>query len=267
MSMFANLHPWKGAICGAAALLLGLTPQPLDRICRAAEPAVQLPDQTPRDWVLTSAAKRALQNDEQLKRLGLGVSVNNKVATIWGTLSSKDMATHAEETLKKIKGIAAVINECRIVPVDLVPQAVADAVNKARNQGDDPDTSAKQSFPPPLAPASRVVAKPGYDGLPLRPRIDPNEAAPGAPIALSPRPVVLLSPVANDANASVKDLDEWEKVRRAEKRFKDVTLVAQNGLLKINGVVPRMKDAWDLAEKLNSLPGVKQVILGDVAEK
>jgi hypothetical protein len=246
-----------------------LMPQLLAPYSRAAEPlTVQLPEQTPRDWVLTSAAKRALQNDEQLVRLSLGVSVNNKVATIWGTLPSKEMATRADETLKKIKGVAAVINECRIVPVDLVPQAVADAVNKARNQGDDPDTSAKQSFPPPLAPTSRVVAKPGYDGLPLKPSGVPHDLVPGDSIAPSPRAAVLLSPVTNDGvDAPTADLNEWERARRSEKRFKDVTLVAQNGIVKINGIVPQMKDAWDLAEKLNNLAGVKQVILGDVTEK
>jgi BON domain len=269
MITLASLHPWKGAICGSAAFLLGLTPAPLDCYCRAADPlTVQLPEQTPRDWVLTSAAKRALQNDEQLVRLSLGVSVNNKVATIWGTLPSKEMGTRAEETLKKIKGIAAVINECRIVAVDPVPQAVADAVNKARHQGDDPDTSAKQSFPPPLAPTSRVVAKPGYDGLPLKPNGDPPAIDPGAPNVTSPRAAVLLSPVASDGvDAPPTKLSEWESARRSEIRFKDVSLVAQNGIVKINGVVPQMKDAWDLAEKLNNLAGVKQVILGDVTER
>jgi hypothetical protein len=266
MRMLAVLHPWKGAVCGGAAILLGLTPQPLDRSCRGVEPlAVQLPEQTPRDWLLTSEAKRAFQHDEQLARLGLGVSVNNKVATIWGAIPSAETATHAEETLKKIKGIAAVMNECRIVPVDGVPQAVADAVNKARNQGDDPDTSANQSFPPAGAPTSRVVAKPGLDGLPLTSNDNPLQTVPGAPSVPSPRAAVLLSPVASDAPAA--DLKDWDAILRSEKRFKDVTLDAKNGIFKINGVVPRMKDAWDLAEKLNSLQGVKQVILGNVVEK
>ena len=57
-----------------------------------------------------------------------------------------------------------------------------------------------------------------------------------------------------------------EKVRSSEPRFKNVTLEVKGGVVKITGKVPKMKDAWDLAEKLNAVNGVRQVILGNVQE-
>lgn len=266
MICLADFFPRKGAVHGGAALLLGLMPSPFADVLFAAEQRpIQLPEQTPRDFVLTSAARRAIQKDEQLASLNLGISVNNKVATIWGTIPSAETARRVEEALKKISGIAAVMNECRIVPNDPVPEAVADAVKKARNQADDPATSAKHSpVPPPAAMTSRVVAKPNADELAPKPKGDVNEVAPGAPLLPTPPATVLLAPIPVE---EASDLEDWEAVRRSDLRFKDLTLSVKDGVVRINGVVAKTKDAWDLAGKLNKLPDVKQVIVGNVVEK
>ena len=264
MRFFANLFPRKRAVYGGAAILLGLFAQPFALSARAAEPkTVQLPELSPRDWLLTNQARRAIQKDEQLSPLNLGVTVKNKVATIWGTIPSTEMAKRAEETLKKINGIAAVISECRIVVPDLVPQAVADAVKKARNEGEAPETSAKVS---PGSTASRIVAKPD-EGLAPKPVGDPNEVVPGAPLLNRPPAVVLLSPFTEEPPSNTRSVDSIEKVRLSESRFKGVVLEERDGVVKLHGIVPRMKDAWELADKLNALPGVKQVILGKLSEK
>jgi hypothetical protein len=140
---------------------------------------------------------------------------------------------------------------------------VADAVKRIREQNA-LRIPAKPLEMPSTATTTRTVAKPNPDEFSPKPNGDPNEAAPGAPLLPPPPTVVLLNPIPADSRA---DLEEWEMVRRSEVRFKEVILEAKAGVIKINGLVARTKDAWDLAEKLNRLPGVKQVILGNVAEK
>lgn len=256
MSLLTSLLPRKGAVYGGAAILLGLSPQPFTPIIYAADQrAIQLPEQTPRDWVMTNAARRALQKDEQLGALALGVSVNNKVATVWGTIPSIDAFSRAEELLKKLGSIAAVINECRIVPNDPFPQAVADAVKKHREPIEDAITSAK----PVVAPTTRTVAKPSVEVTPPPVVLDPRTDSTKAPAALLTPPTFDLVPPSGG--------NDWDWILASDKRFKDLKIDVSGGVVRIQGVVVRMKDAWDLVEKLNALPEVKQVIMGKVTEK
>ncbi|MCE9531971.1 MAG: BON domain-containing protein [Planctomycetes bacterium] len=260
MSLFAKFLPVKGAVYEGAAILLGLLPTPypslLPSVHAADQRVAQQPDLSGRDWLLTNQARRALQKDEQLAALRIGVSVKDKVATIWGTIPSADTAKRAEELLRKISGIVIVMNDCQIVASDPIPQAVADAVKKARELGEDPNTSAKLDPASPTTPASRVVAKPGPDLL------DPTVSVSNS---VKPPPAATLQvPVAIEPD---QNLDTWERIRRSDNRFKDMNLVMKDGVLKISGSAARLKDAWDLAGKLNALPNVKQVIVGAVTEK
>jgi hypothetical protein len=91
-----------------------------------------------------------------------------------------------------------------------------------------------------------------------------NEVAPGSPVLPPPPATVLLAPIPVE---EAGNLEDWEQLRRSQPRFKDVALDFKDGVVRVNGVVPRMKDAWDLAEKLNALPRVRQVIMGNVVEK
>lgn len=268
MRLFANLLPTKGAVYGGAAIILGLMPANFVLSVRGAEPPPRFastpnsPRDEVRDWVLANQARRALLKDEKIAALNVGVSVKNKVATIWGILPSAEVAKQIEESLKKVSGIASVVNECKIVPPgSLIPQQVADAVKRLREQHENEVVRAE----PPVAPTGRqVVAKPAPEMLSPRPvnesheaRLPPLQSAPAA---------VLLAPEFS-GEPPRQDFDSVEKVRGSEPRFKEVLLEMKGGVVKINGKVPRMKDAWDLAKKLNAVNGVQQVILGNVQEK
>ena len=61
--------------------------------------------------------------------------------------------------------------------------------------------------------------------------------------------------------------DPYEEIRVSDKRFKDITLLVSNGVIRINGEVKKMQDAWDLAARLNQVPGVRQVIVSRVREQ
>jgi hypothetical protein len=260
MRPIAALLPGKGVVYGGAILLLALQSHSFSARTHAGEPKTAVSaDLSPRDWVVTTQARKALQKDAQLSTCRIGVSVKDKVATIWGSIPNADMIKRAEEALKKVPGIVAVISECRIVPADdPIPQAVADAVKKAQG---DPGTSAKLPLPPPAAPTGRVVTAKPPEGFVPRPNTETgNPAVPSQPAA------VLLNPVPT-SGIQVNAADPLESARLSDKRFKDLVLELRGGVVRVSGSAARMKDAVDLAEKINDLPGVRQVILGNVQEK
>lgn len=265
MRLFASLLSGKGAVYGGAAFLLGLVPPPFESVTRAETPPriTAIPGAArdeARDWVLTNQARRAVMKDDQLSSLNLGVSVRDRVATIWGTLPSAEVGKRAEEMLKKINGIASVVNECKIVPAaNPVPQQVADAVK--RLQGDE-GVDSKPPSPPAATTGRQVVAKPAPEMLPPRPVHETHETR--LP-AIGPPAAVLLQPVFT-SNVREAGFNSIEKARESEPRFKDLSLEVKGGVVKISGRVSSLKDALDLAEKLNAIPDVRQVILGNVQE-
>jgi BON domain len=265
---FASLLPRKGAVYGGAAVLLGLMPPEFVLTVRGAEPPPRLaaisvaPREDARDWVLANQARRALLKDEQIASFNVGVSVKDKVATIWGTLPSAEVGKRIEEMLKKINGIASVVNECKIVPpASPVPQQVADAVKRLQ---DGEEVASRPVAPPAATTGRQVVAKPAPEMLAPRPVNDPHEAR---LTPLQPPPAAVLLPPVLSSDAPTMGNDSVETVRNSEPRFKEVALDVKGGVVKINGRVGKMKDAWDLAEKLNNVNGIRQVILGNVQEK
>jgi hypothetical protein len=220
------------------------------------------PREDVRDWVLSNQARRVLLKDEQIASFNVGLTVKDRVATIWGTLPSAEVGKRAEEMLKKINGIASVVNECKIVPpANPVPQQVADAVKRLQEN----DTVDGRPMPPPVATTGRqVVAKPAPEMLPPKPVNDPHEAR-LPPLPAAPGAVLLQPVFASEVRET--GFDSVEGVRNSEPRFKEVALDVKGGVVKINGRVSKMKDAWDLAERLNNVNGVRQVILGNVQEK
>jgi hypothetical protein len=89
----------------------------------------------------------------------------------------------------------------------------------------------------------------------LEPRIDPTK-----------QPAALLAPPAFDLVPPAGGND-WDWILASDTRFKGLKIDVRDGIVKVQGSVVRMKDAWDLVEKLNALPEVKQVIMGNVTEK
>ena len=53
------------------------------------------------DWILSDRARRSLLRDEQIASLNVGVTVKDKVATIWGTLPSADVGKRTKRCSRK----------------------------------------------------------------------------------------------------------------------------------------------------------------------
>jgi hypothetical protein len=217
---------------------------------RAGEPPsviAGLPPESPADWKLGLQARSALQQDKTLQSVNIGVTIRGGTATLWGPLPDAETVRAAQACLKRIKGIEKVIDDTRIVPpVDPLPAQVADA---RRSQG-------VKTEPNGPAPSSVTTAKVTSS----RPA-DLANIAPARP-SIDPAPAVLLRPM---LAAQAPDFDHlWNALRLKDARFRDVTLENQRGVLRINGTVPRIADAWELAEKLADFPGVVQVLLDKV---
>jgi BON domain len=242
----------------AAAILIGLAASG-GRPCAAepAAPALAQAPSSPADWKLSLQARKALQQDKRLEGLNVGLTIHGSVANLWGPVPSADSAHFAEECLKKVPGITAVVNGTRVVPpADPLPAQVAEALRaqSLKSEAAVPPpatvTTAKMTSNRPPAEALREFARP----MPID-RQSPADRA----------PAVLLPPMADGQST---DFDAfWERLRDKEPRFRDVVLESQAGIVRINGSVARMADAWEVAEKLAEFPGVKQVVLDKVQSK
>src|SRR2546423_1505766 len=71
---------------------------------------------------MTLQARQLLRKDEALASVNLGVSVREGIATVWGTVPSKELARHVEERLRQVKGVTQVRSTIRVeLPADPVP--------------------------------------------------------------------------------------------------------------------------------------------------
>jgi hypothetical protein len=74
---------------------------------------------TPRDGRLTLRSRQALFADPDLAACNLGVSVQDGVATLIGTVPTNDLAARAVERLRRVAGLLDVQSELKVVaPAD-----------------------------------------------------------------------------------------------------------------------------------------------------
>jgi len=66
------------------------------------------------DLELGLRARKALLQDQELAGQILGLSIRNRVATLWGTASSVSITTRAEDCLRNLPGLSAIRSELYI---------------------------------------------------------------------------------------------------------------------------------------------------------
>lgn len=181
-----------------------------------------------RDMRLTMRALAALQEDKELK--GLGVEVKNGTAHLWGPVADRAAERRAVSRLGLIVGIKDVKTDCHYArpqprqPVDLFAARKVDLPPAA--PGIPPATSR-----PPFTPVTPAVKK------------GPSAAS------VSRGPVMSLSARVTEA-------------RKADPRFRAVRVVVRGN----NLTVLRGDDevaASLFAQRLEAIPGVGDVVLGE----
>ena len=219
----------------------------------AADPAP--PATTPaEDPKLSRAAYSALQGDETLSDLNIGVRVlSGGTAVLWGTAAPADV-TRAEALLKALPGITKVVSTCDslgaadplVVRVEAQVRS-ADKSEPGKPRMPKPDTG-KIEAPSVLTPTAAVAKHTTKVEKPL------------VALSVAREPVArLLDPV---SVAPPVDYAAVEQIRKSDPRFARLTFDLRDGRVVIGGGVAEPEAAWDLARKVAPLVGDRDVVVG-----
>jgi hypothetical protein len=213
------------------------------RVPTHAEPLTWVPSPSPHtnqvslDLELGLRARKALLQDEVLAGQPIGISVRNRIATLWGTASAPAVARRAEECLRNLPGLAAVRNDLYIDGRNTPPRP------QSRTPGSQPQLPHPQRAPGALVhrageqtpaasqefswrPAQRrqtetlpgsadrfMPAKPSPESLPGFPTSDsiriPSQArirAEETPAVMPAMSLPITPPAANSARATLPSL-------------------------------------------------------------
>src|SRR3712207_6613159 len=82
----------------------------------AAGRGIAAPPGVVEDILYTMQARKLLAEDAALRPLNLGVSVKNRVATLWGPVPKAELGRQAESRLRKMIELRDVRNELDVTP-------------------------------------------------------------------------------------------------------------------------------------------------------
>ena len=236
------------------------------------------------DVVLARSALSALDAEAELKGVNLVVSVVNGVAVIGGPVPSVAIAERAEQVVRKVRGMKEVRNTCFISSgPDPLLKAVADKAGSSlppRPAISDLPGVLSNQVPPPVSPfppnTSVAATNANSTVVALKPPLSVPGAGNilGAPVgpAGTNTSTPVVPPVPATAPGQLTGsttgvLSAVNDVRKTEARFASLTVELQNGVLVVAGSAPRPSDAWDFARKLQQVPGVSRVAVGNVTGK
>jgi hypothetical protein len=262
----------------------------------------QPPNRVSDDLDLGLRARNLLLQEKVLAGQILGVTVRNRIAILWGVVSSPSVALHAENCLRGLPGLVAIRCQLSIDP--------GTEHSGERNPGCDP--------PPPLPESRRVPGKlvhrveeqastPGLEfhwrpagqrgpeRTPARPAKSPlpserravklaAESLPGFPssdsngASLPVMPALVLPPLPSVANAArpgmppppagfqttASLLSRIEAVRLADDRFRGLRAEVRGDAVYLRGTVYSWDHLFELARSLSQLPGVRRVLFEEV---
>ena len=258
-----------------------------------------LSEPTERDCRLMLDALQALQKDQTLASLNLGVTVQNHVVTLWGPVPSAAMAQRARQQLLQVPGVAEVVNDLEIerppdpltenitLPFLRPENSLADLWNQARPpsspvRGD--GQGQRGMVPASGSPwgakeygLARITTTPerrpdNPAGLVIRGFSPPDppevqgspDTVPGPSREVTLKtPVPVLMPVA--VSPPPADLPRMvEQLQQSNPRLRWVHPEVAGGVVRLRGTVFRWEDLLELAQAIAKIPGVERVILEDV---
>src|SRR5262249_24124852 len=208
-----------------------------------------------RDDELRLQAQRLLREDRTLGPLGLGVTVRDGVATVWGVVPSRDLRDRAVRTLRQAECVVDVRNELQIArkreePLPLPP------LHRA------PPTRTQSASPDPVS--GSLGALTGRDPVPELP---PTSPPPNNPVTLlSPRPAapgpgLVPGRLVNGQPPPPTLAAAVEQVRRSDARFRSVRVEVRGKVIVLRGNGENSDHVMLLAQALSGLPGVERVVV------
>ncbi len=235
----------------------------------AADKAVWVPsplhatDSSTQDLELTLRARQALQASLQDDAQGVGVSVHNRVATLWGSVPSAEVAQRAEERVRRVIGLIGIHNQLQIQP----------AVGSNRTHALPPDrmnavttrvTSRDKSDKSPIAAKPELSAT-VPNGKPKQQDTNGLRQPDGNAAEISVVMPALSLP--GPPKGSTGLTQAVESLRLSDERFRGIRPEVIDGIVYLRGTVYRMDHLFELARSVSRLPGVRRVVLDDVHEE
>ncbi|HEV3117437.1 MAG TPA: BON domain-containing protein [Gemmataceae bacterium] len=250
------------------------------------DPAIQ-------DMELTLRARRALADDPVIAKLDLGVEVRNRVATLWGSVSSKELCQQAEARLRNGLGLTAVCNELHIDAADapggpLPPLQVRSPLAEPMIRESPPQRQTVAQRPSDIAAVmsqevlwhaatARTITKAPLEdshgtAAPALPAVKPAGASkppmplvslPGYPVRdVMPTPAApALAPA---AEKSVDLATAVESFRTRDARYQGIKPEIRGHVVVLRGTVLRWDHLYDLARSVSTIRGVERVVLDNV---
>jgi osmotically-inducible protein OsmY len=216
-----------------------------------------------RDTKLTLLARQALQADRELAPHNLGVSVQDRAATLWGPVPSVALARRAEILLRNLAELVEVHNELHLDPTQdpgptksSPPRPREPSFQKTKPTG----SAALTGFPRERAKVAvgqeEQRAPPDKKTLVLPPITIPTPA--GA--RQSPA-----DPVRGDQTRARKTAggltEALGQLRKRNPQFRSVQTEIRGRLVYVRGTAGQSEQVSQFAQAIAELPGVERVVL------
>lgn len=220
------------------------------------------------DCRLSLQARQAMLRDADLESFNLGVSVNRRVATVWGAVPTKRLAARAVATVRNVQGIAAVVDQiCIEAPLHMpVPRREFRPPAGGFDHKDRVPPAPQPKLQPPLPEYATkpsvprlgtTVALPGPIGGNSTSRHEAKPAKPEKP-APTAQPTPKTSAAEQSLNAAIDNLCH------SSPRYRHLRAQVADGVVRLQGTVVRGEDLFALAQSIGRLSGVTRVIVDGV---
>lgn len=206
------------------------------------------------DTGLVVKARQALADDDELAEWNLGVSVHDRVATVWGDVPSAGLSKRACARVRLVPGIAEVVSDVRIRPL-------LDGERQPRQLAESEPWLPNPELRPRTESLARDWAEPAWSATTTGslPQWRPVRTVTASPCETGR--VLLLSPRFSDALSLA---DRVSEVCREDYQHRDLIPDISDGTVTIHGKVERWEDVHVLARRIARLSGVERVVLGDI---
>jgi osmotically-inducible protein OsmY len=240
-------------------------------------------DDANRDFLRTALARKALVEDPELGHLNVGVKVFDRVAVLWGSVPSVELAERAVKVVAALPIFRRVESELEIEPFGppgaiqapgYLPDPASDQSRipaKPKATSEVPIVGAIYLSPPvPIAESTQPSSAPAVATTePVRrPFMGPPATLTGRLVAaedaaVSTTPAVLqpeLSGRPGPAATTSRLEDSLTALQAAEPRFQAVQVTVQGGVVTLRGPA-HDPVTQQLAQRVAGLPGVQRVVV------
>jgi hypothetical protein len=213
-----------------------------------------------RDLLHTVAARRALLQDKELGPLNLGVKVENRVATLWGSIPSRELAKRAADLLQKMPELIGVRDDMQIEPSLTRPMFLPET---------SPERLRLPPLPVPLPPgiltnhplnsAAAAIATNQTAWQPVQ-RNDPRMPDDrDIDVVMSALPVPTPIPEAANNKPLAQALGDLQR----DKRFNRIRVEVNGDTVYLRGDPQQPQNIYELARLISQLADVRRVIVKD----